>query len=72
MLPPTNDAVRLSLTDKNFNEALKRANTLEVRAARSTITVSLRKSAVALALPERCYESNDKAAETNPFAAPKL
>jgi hypothetical protein len=67
----TNDAVRISLTDKNFNEALKRANTLEIRAARSTINVPLRKSAAALARLERCYESNNKAAETNPFAAPK-
>ena len=66
----TNDAVRISLTDKNFNKALIRANTLEIRAARSTIAVPLRKSAAALARLERCYESNNKAAETNPFAAP--
>ncbi len=67
----TNDAVRISLTDKNFNEALKRANRLEVRAARSTIRVPLRKSAAALARLERCYETNNKAAETNPFAVLK-
>jgi hypothetical protein len=63
--------VRISLTDKNFIGALKRANTLEIRAARSTIAVPLKKSAAALARLERCYESNNKAAETNPFAAPK-
>ena len=67
----TNNVVRISLTDKNFNAALKRANTLEIRAARSTIAVPLKKSAAALARLERCYESNNKAAETNPFAAPK-
>ncbi len=67
----TNNAVRISLTDKTFNEALERANRLEVRAARSTITVPLRKSAAALARLERCYATNNTAAETNPFAAPK-
>ena len=67
----SNDAVRISLTDKNFNDALKRANRLEVRAARSTITVPLRKSAAALARLDRCYETNNTAADTNPFAAPK-
>jgi hypothetical protein len=59
------------LTDRSFNEALKRANMLEVRGAGSTIKVPLAKSAAALTRLESCYETNSKAAETNPFVAPK-
>jgi hypothetical protein len=33
--------------------------------------VSLDKSAAALTRLESCYETNSKAAETNPFVAPK-
>jgi hypothetical protein len=67
----TSDAVRALLTDRSFNEALKRANMLEVRGAGSTIKVPLAKSAAALTRLESCYETNSKAAETNPFVAPK-
>ncbi len=65
------DAVRVSLTDQLFNDALKKANSLEVRAAGKTITVSLNRSAAAFARLERCYQTNNKAGETNPFVAPK-
>ena len=65
------DNVRLALTDQNFNDALKRANALDIRTARSTITVALNRSAAALERLEKCYETNNTAAETNPFTAPK-
>jgi hypothetical protein len=65
------DAVRVALTDQLFNDALKKANSLEVRAAGKTITVSLNRSATAFARLERCYQTNNKAGETNPFVAPK-
>ena len=65
------DAVSVSLTDQLFNDALKKANSLEVRAAGKTITVSLNRSADAFARLERCYQTNNKAGETNPFVAPK-
>jgi YD repeat-containing protein len=68
----TSDAVQVLLTDHSFNEALKRANKLEVRGAGSTIKVPLAKSAAALTRLESCYETNSKAMETNPFVAPKL
>ena len=67
----TNDAVRIAMTDQLFNDALKKANSLEVRAAGKTITVSLNRSADAFARLERCYQTNNKAGETNPFVAPK-
>jgi hypothetical protein len=67
----TSDAVRISLTDQLFNDALKKANSLEVRAAGKTITVALNRSADAFARLERCYQTNNKAGETNPFIAPK-
>ena len=67
----TIDAVRVALTDQLFNDALKKANSLEVRAAGKTITVSLNRSADAFARLERCYQTNNKAGETNPFVAPK-
>jgi hypothetical protein len=67
----TSDAVRISLTDQLFNDALKKANFLEIRAAGQTITVPLNKSAAAFARLERCYQTNNKAGETNPFVAPK-
>ena len=62
----TIDAVRVALTDQLFNDALKKANSLEVRAAGKTITVSLNRSAAAFARLERCYQTNNKAGETNP------
>ena len=65
------DAVSVSLTDQLFNDALKKANSLEVRAAGKTITVALNRSADAFARLERCYQTNNKAGETNPFVAPK-
>ena len=65
------DAVSVALTDQLFNDALKKANSLEVRAAGKTITVSLNRSADAFARLERCYQTNNKAGETNPFVAPK-
>ena len=67
----TNDAVRIAMTDQLFNDALKKANSLKVRAAGKTITVSLNRSADAFARLERCYQTNNKAGETNPFVAPK-
>ena len=67
----TNETINISLTDINFNEALKSAEMLEVRAAGKTIIVPLEKSAAALTRLESCYETNSKAVETNPFASPK-
>jgi hypothetical protein len=71
MVSATSDAIRISLTDRSFNDALKSADMLEVRGAGSTIKVSLDKSAAALTRLESCYETNSKAQETNPFVAPK-
>jgi hypothetical protein len=67
----TSDSVRVALTDQLFNDALKQANSLVIRATGKTITVPLNKSAVAFARLERCYQTNNKAGETNPFIAPK-
>ena len=67
----TRDAVRVALTDQLFNDALKQAHSLEIRAVGKTITVSLNRSADALARLERCYQTNNKAGDTNPFVAPK-
>jgi hypothetical protein len=67
----TNESINISLTDKDFNEALKSAEMLEVRAAGKTMKVPLDKSAAALTRLESCYETNSKAVETNPFISPK-
>jgi hypothetical protein len=67
----TSDAVHIALADQLFNDAMKKANSLEVHAAGKTITVSLNRSADAFARLERCYQTNNKAGETNPFVAPK-
>jgi len=67
----SSDEIRIALTDQHFNEALKSADVLEVRAAGSTIKVPLDKSAAAMARLESCFEKNSKATETNPFIAPK-
>ena len=65
------DAVRIPLSDKRFNKALRNANRMEVRAAGSTIRIPLDKSAAALARLDSCYENNRNAIETNPFVKPK-
>jgi hypothetical protein len=67
----TSDAVRVALTDQLFNDALKNANSLVIRAVGKTIAVPLNKSAAAFARLERCYQTNNKAGDTNPFIAPK-
>jgi hypothetical protein len=67
----TSDAVRVALTDQPLIGALKNANSLQIRAAGKTISVPLNKSAAAFARLERCYRTNHKADETNPFVAPK-
>ncbi len=67
----TSDAVRVALMDQPFNDALRNANSLQIRAAGKTIAVPLNKSAAAFARLERCYQTNNKAGETNPFVAPK-
>jgi hypothetical protein len=67
----TNETININLTDKDFNEALKSAEMLEVRAAGKTMKVPLDKSAAALTRLESCYETNSKAGETNPFVSPK-
>jgi hypothetical protein len=66
----TAQAVRVALTDQKFNDALRTADSLDVRGAGSTISVSLDKSAAALSRLDSCYETNIKAVETNPFVAP--
>ena len=65
------DEIRITLTDEHFNDELKSADLLEVRAAGATIKVPLDKSAAALARLESCFETNSKATQTNPFVAPK-
>jgi hypothetical protein len=67
----SSEEIRIALTDQHFNEALKSADVLEVRAAGSTIKVPLDKSAAALKRLESCFETNSKATEKNPFIAPK-
>ena len=67
----TSDAVRVALTDLLFNDALKNANSLVIRAVGKTIAVPLNKSAAAFARLERCYQTNNKAGDTNPFIEPK-
>jgi hypothetical protein len=67
----SSEEIRIALTDQHFNEALKSADILEVRAAGCTIKVPLEKSATALARLDSCFETNSKASETNPFIAPK-
>ena len=67
----TKNSVAIDLTDQHFNEALRSADLLEVRAAGSTIKVPLDKSATALARLDSCFDKNSKAVETNPFVAPK-
>jgi hypothetical protein len=70
MVSATSDAVRASLTDRPFNDALKSAEMLEVRGAGSTLKISLDKSAAALTRLENCFEANSRAVEKNPFVAP--
>lgn len=67
----TRSTVRVDLSDADFNDRLRRAETLEVRAEGSTIVVPLDKSAAAMGRLESCYETNSKAVETNPFVKPK-
>jgi hypothetical protein len=67
----SSEEIRIGLTDQHFNEALKSADLLEVRAAGSTLKVPLDKSAAALARLESCFETNSKATQTNPFIVPK-
>jgi hypothetical protein len=67
----TRSTVRVDLSDADFNDRLRKAETLEVRAEGSTITVPLDKSAAAMSRLESCYETNSKAVETNPFVKPK-
>jgi hypothetical protein len=67
----TSDAVRIALKDQLFNDAMKKANSLEVRGAGKTITVALNRSSAAFARLEHCYQTNNKVGETNPFVAPK-
>lgn len=67
----TRNTVRVDLSNTEFNDRLRRADTLEVRAEGSTIVVPLDKSAAALSRLESCYETNSKALETNPFVKPK-
>jgi hypothetical protein len=63
-------AVTIALTDASFNEALRKANALQVRGEGATIAVSLDKSLAALDRLEACYEKNSRSTETNPFVAP--
>jgi hypothetical protein len=66
------DAVRVALSDGAFNRGLRIANRLEIRAAGATFLVPLNRSAAALTRLERCYETNSKAVETNPFVKPEM
>jgi hypothetical protein len=63
--------VTIAFADRSFNERLRAANVLEVKAEGATLQVPLDRSAMALDRLESCFEKNGReSAETNPFVAP--
>jgi hypothetical protein len=66
----TTNTVSVALTDETFNQGLRLANVLEIRAAAATLRVPLDGSAAGLARLETCFERNSVAAINNPFVVP--
>jgi hypothetical protein len=64
-------SVSVPISDKKFKDGLRAANTLVVDGAGATIRVPLDQSMAALERLDECLVKNSRAAETNPFVAPK-
>jgi hypothetical protein len=63
--------VTIAFADSSFNERLRTASMLDVRAEGATLHVPLDKSALALDRLESCFEKNGREGiEANPFVAP--
>jgi hypothetical protein len=63
--------VTIAFADRSFNERLRTASVLDVRAEGATLHVPLDKSALALDRLESCFEKNGREGiEANPFVAP--
>ena len=63
--------VTIAFADRSFNERLRAASMLDVRAEGATLHVPLDKSALALDRLESCFEKNGREGiEANPFVAP--
>src|SRR4051812_36527323 len=63
--------VTIAFADRSFNERLRTASMLDVRAEDATLHVPLDKSALALDRLESCFEKNGREGiEANPFVAP--
>src|SRR4051812_45615456 len=63
--------VTIAFADRSFNERLRTASMLDVRAEGATLHVPLDKSALALDRLESCFEKNGREGiEANPFVAP--
>jgi hypothetical protein len=63
--------VTIAFADRSFNERLRTASMLDVRAEGATLHVPLDRSALALERLESCFEKNGREGiEANPFVAP--
>ena len=63
--------VTIAFADRSFNDRLRAASVLDVRAEGATLQVPLDKSALALERLESCSEKNShEGVEANPFVAP--
>jgi hypothetical protein len=63
--------VTIAFADRSFNERLRTASMLDVRAEGATLHVPLDKSSLALDRLESCFEKNGREGiEANPFVAP--
>jgi hypothetical protein len=63
--------VTIAFADRSFNERLRAANVLEVKAEGATLQVPLDRSAMALDRLESYFEKNGReSADSNPFVAP--
>jgi len=64
-------SVTIALSDRPFNERMRTADVLQVKAEGATLRVPLDGSAAALGRMETCFERNSRSGiETNPFVAP--
>src|SRR4249920_2566223 len=63
--------VTIAFADRSFNERLRTASILDVRAEGATLHVPLDKSSLALDRLESCFEKNGREGiDANPFVAP--
>ena len=63
--------VTIAFADRSFNERLRAASMLDVRAEGATLHVPLDKSSLALDRLESCFEKNGREGiDANPFVAP--